>query len=45
MVLGKGSLAGFFEHGNGFSGYVEEWHFLDKLSDYQLLKKNFALWN
>jgi hypothetical protein len=29
-------LAGFFEHGNGPSGFMNGWTFLDKLSEYKI---------
>jgi hypothetical protein len=33
------------EHGNGPSGSIKGWEFLEQLNDYKLLKKDFALWN
>jgi hypothetical protein len=44
-VCGSGPVPGCCEHGNESSGYVKSGKFLDKLSDYQFLKKDSASWD
>jgi len=39
------AVTGFSEHGNETSGSIKEGDFLDQLSDYQLLKKEFVPWS
>jgi hypothetical protein len=38
-------VADYFEHGYGLLDSMREWNFLDRLSKYQLLKKDFAACN
>jgi hypothetical protein len=38
-------VEGYFKHGNKHSGYINGREFVDKLSDYWLLNKDFAPWN
>jgi hypothetical protein len=38
-------MAGSCEHGNESSGSINGGEFPDQLRDYQLLKKDIALWN
>jgi hypothetical protein len=35
----------YYEYGNKFSGPIQCGEFLDHLSDYQLLKKDAAVWS
>jgi hypothetical protein len=42
---GYGPVAGFCEHRNESSGSTEGGEFLDKLSDCQLLKKDYSQWS
>jgi hypothetical protein len=45
MLHRASDLAGSCEHCNGSSGSIKVREFLDYLSDYQLLKKDSALWS
>lgn len=41
---GEGPVAGCFEHGSEMSVCIKDKKLFDWLSDFQLLKKNFASW-
>jgi hypothetical protein len=42
---GQSPVAGSCEHGKDLSGYINGREFLDLVNDYQLLKKDSALWS
>jgi hypothetical protein len=42
---GKGPVVGSFKHINESVGSIKCWEILELISDWQLLKKDSAIWN